>query len=1344
MLDSGEHGEAHNMWFSKKGRRQAYAEFVPPSPVVVVGGGVKHMLDRVNNDGLVFAASFSVASLRGGTLDALVKRLTYKNTTVSDIKAFLFGFRNQLSPRVLLERLFVTFNMDYPKPKEEMLPFEVEEFSEELHHTRIKLAKILKMWLKLHFSDFLENNKLGTILESNIKSTYLANQDLVVIGNTVLDFYHSQCKTLSTIQPGTPRTTTSTVTTELFFDLEPMEIARQLSIYAHSIFRAIPDTELIHHKWYKTKPLCPHLNKMIAFISNLKEWAATEILKDKYKEDRLKIAKKFWEIISGCLSMKNFLAYDLFSVFYDPSIWRLKSFWLKIEKQKQYWDLYYQIRAETDWISNFSVYRTQLPPLTDEEDSLQTISSSTLPCVPSLGILLADLVQIDTTEPDYLSVNENRKDIINLHKIKRQYELIMPFIAYKKPTYTFAKIQEVYNYFDNLPFDDLDTRMKKSRLVDPSNRDFPTGKDIQVIVPLPVDGPATRFVIDRKNRAPVNLVLGRRALQGSQKVTATSSVSVPNRADRSLSFRFPDMSAMPPPSKISMLSNPIPTIQESKNEEQPNTETPPQPANPALHISEDKKLLSGNLDDILKSILSGNLSEEEVVVFIMARHNFCSISDVLKLLKGYWFIAQPLVLIGAGDDNDLELSDSEEDHPENSQDKKAKKKAELALEILHENIGKFVKNWLTLNFKEFYEPAKNLNDLREFVKETIFTLTNQEIVTEITSLIKSNFAKFRQEHEEKALKASKKVLRDTERDVDYNWVQFDLDGLGKQLALYQQKLFCAIEPPEYFDRKWIVKPDQSPNLKRFLAFAETLKYTIVSEILLPTDQKEQIRVFKRYISLAVRSFELNNFAACFQISRALLDKPIRFMRALWENFAKEEEGTYLSFKTLFPHLDSTQNFENFRKLIAKAKAPFVPELSIYLNLLEEITKSNPSTSSQIHFSSYTQQYEIIETLKSYQQQKKYHFFKVRSIQTYLKYHLLKMPTIPPSVIAETEENYVPEEIGGKIGEDKVEEKTQQSGDNDGKTWDNIPPEIKKKLKKVKIPKKDMKKDAEIVWNICEFLLSEEMPRKSKPILRRPYATEEQRQIAAKELLSTKKSLKKIYKKMNQKGQGGFATVFSARDSTRNNALVAIKKLNTDNARSNNIILAEIYFLSLCAGNNNIVQLLKSWNLLEEKEVWIIMEYVEGGTLHDAAVAHKFSEDHVAYVGREVLKALKFIHSKEFVHRDLKSQNIMLTLTGTVKLIDFGLCAELSQGPRDTMVGSPYWMPPEMIKRQPHTYNSDIWSLGVCLLELFLMGPPFQSNPIKCMFVAATKGLESSIPDKVKPDAKAFFEKMFGY
>jgi len=100
---------------------------------------------------------------------------------------------------------------------------------------------------------------------------------------------------------------------------------------------------------------------------------------------------------------------------------------------------------------------------------------------------------------------------------------------------------------------------------------------------------------------------------------------------------------------------------------------------------------------------------------------------------------------------------------------------------------------------------------------------------------------------------------------------------------------------------------------------------------------------------------------------------------------------------------------------------------------------------------------------------------------------------------------------------------------------------------------------------------------------------------------------------------------------------------------------------------------------------------------------------------------------------------MMSVKGEIKLIDFGLCGDLSDGPTTKILGSPYWIPPEMILNKPHSEKVDIWSFGACLLELYLKTTPFDST-IKAMFTVGTKGMAQCIPDFVTEDARDFLKK----
>jgi len=238
-----------------------------------------------------------------------------------------------------------------------------------------------------------------------------------------------------------------------------------------------------------------------------------------------------------------------------------------------------------------------------------------------------------------------------------------------------------------------------------------------------------------------------------------------------------------------------------------------------------------------------------------------------------------------------------------------------------------------------------------------------------------------------------------------------------------------------------------------------------------------------------------------------------------------------------------------------------------------------------------------------------------------------------------------------------------------------------------------------------------------------------------DLLSEAPDIKKLYKNLQQAGRGGFGSVFVAK-STQDKCDIAIKKLPHTTKKMKRTNFNEIGFLNSCK-HSNIVKYYRS-HLIED-EIWVVMEYMQGGTLAEAVERYSFAESSVAYVAREILRALEYLHSHNLVHRDLKSANVMLTVEGKIKLIDFGLCVDFTQRKLCHMAGSPFWMPPEMILGIPHGTPADMWSFAICLLELANGEPPNRKSPVRAMFIAATEGIILP-PEKHSQDFTDFLGK----
>lgn len=150
-------------------------------------------------------------------------------------------------------------------------------------------------------------------------------------------------------------------------------------------------------------------------------------------------------------------------------------------------------------------------------------------------------------------------------------------------------------------------------------------------------------------------------------------------------------------------------------------------------------------------------------------------------------------------------------------------------------------------------------------------------------------------------------------------------------------------------------------------------------------------------------------------------------------------------------------------------------------------------------------------------------------------------------------------------------------------------------------------------------------------------------------------------------------------------------------------------------HQNVVEMYRS--ALVEEELWVIMEYLQGGALTHIVSETRLSEEQTATVCEGVLQALSYLHAQGVVHRDIKSDSILLTLDGRIKLSDFGFCAQISKDvpKRKSLVGTPYWMAPEVISKTPYGTEVDIWSLGIMVVEMVDGEPPyFSETPITAM------------------------------
>jgi serine/threonine protein kinase len=163
---------------------------------------------------------------------------------------------------------------------------------------------------------------------------------------------------------------------------------------------------------------------------------------------------------------------------------------------------------------------------------------------------------------------------------------------------------------------------------------------------------------------------------------------------------------------------------------------------------------------------------------------------------------------------------------------------------------------------------------------------------------------------------------------------------------------------------------------------------------------------------------------------------------------------------------------------------------------------------------------------------------------------------------------------------------------------------------------------------------------------------------------------------------------------------------------------------------NVVSILDCYLVQDAKkfEVWVALQFLEYGALTETLTMLTMKEPEIAYVCKNLTEALRYLHSRNFLHRDIKSDNVLLGATGEVKLADFGLAIELVKGAekRRSVLGTPFWMSPEVINGKDYDDRVDVWALGVTAIEMMTKNPPYSTYPkTKALFLITSQGIPLS-------------------
>jgi son of sevenless-like protein len=375
-----------------------------------------------------------VQLVSGASLYKIIQRITFAQyPDPSFVTTFLLTYRLFLSPLEVLELLLLRFDTPPPPECDEAAFLKTTQL-----HIRLRVVNVLKQWLTHYFHDFRSEpallDRLGRFIDDVLipEALVTASEQLKLLiekkQSENADKAQEKPFQFSTLPP-TPILPVKLKRPLKLLDIHPLEVARQLTLIEHNLYRTITPCECLRQRWTgKDKAtLAPNIIALIDRFNKVSRWCCSEIVREKDLKSRAVILNRFILIASQCRELNNFNGVmEIMAGLQNAAAYRLKKTWNLLPNKT--WDIWEELTHLMSSEDNFRVFR----------EALHKINP---PCIPYLGVFLTDLTFIEDGNPDFL-----RPDLINITKLRYGARVIQDIKQYQQTPYCLEPVPFIQDW----------------------------------------------------------------------------------------------------------------------------------------------------------------------------------------------------------------------------------------------------------------------------------------------------------------------------------------------------------------------------------------------------------------------------------------------------------------------------------------------------------------------------------------------------------------------------------------------------------------------------------------------------------------------------------------------------------------------------------------------------------------------------------------------------------------------------------------------------------------------------------------------------------------------------------